>query len=213
MTNQKILFLGHEDSPLLQWLREQGEEVFQTFDKVTPAFLDQENFDVLISYNYLHILRKNVLERFPNRAVNLHISFLPWNRGKDPNFWSFVDCTPKGITIHHVDEGVDTGDIIAQKEVLFHGKNETLATSYQTLHTEIIELFKQNWDTIKDGTAPRTTQTGPGSEHKGIHKEPLLHLLTNDWDTPVANLIQFANETKIADQFWKQYRFDHAEQR
>lgn len=46
--------------------------------------------------------------------MNLHISYLPWNKGADPNFWSCIDGTPAGVTLHHIDAGVDTGDIIAQ---------------------------------------------------------------------------------------------------
>ena len=46
------------------------------------------------------------------------MSFLPYNRGSHPNFWSFIDDTPKGITIHEIDEGADTGNIVFQKKIL-----------------------------------------------------------------------------------------------
>ena len=40
------------------------------------------------------------------------MSFLPYNRGSHPNFWSFVENTPKGVSIHEVSNGIDDGDII-----------------------------------------------------------------------------------------------------
>jgi methionyl-tRNA formyltransferase len=73
---------------------------------------------------------------------------LPYNRGISPNLWSFVDNTPKGVTIHYVDETIDTGGIIAQREVFFDD-SETLVSSYAKLHAEIQQLFIENWEHIK----------------------------------------------------------------
>ena len=115
----KILFLGPSDSPVFVWLQKNGENVFSTVDKITVEYVLENGFNFLISYGYRFILRKEILDLFPNRAINMHISYLPYNRGADPNFWSFIEGTPKGVTIHYLDEGVDTGDIIVQKEVSF----------------------------------------------------------------------------------------------
>jgi len=135
----KILFLGAPDSPVFLWLKQQGEDVHSTLDKITVDYVLENKFNFLISYGYRYVLKKEILDLFPNRAINLHISYLPYNRGSDPNFWSFIDGTPKGVTIHYLDEGVDTGDIIVQKEVVFDSlETETLASSYQKLHTESI---------------------------------------------------------------------------
>lgn len=185
---EKILFLGPESSPLLVWLRDQGEDVVQTMDEITLDFIDDHAFSFLVSYGYRHILRRPVLGRFPKRAINLHISFLPWNRGADPNFWSFVERTPKGVSIHYVDEGVDTGDILVQREVSMDSKASTLATSYARLKAEIEELFKVNWIEIKRGRLEGTEQSGTGTSHRAKDKERLNYLLTDGWDTPVSAL-------------------------
>jgi len=144
MAQEKILFLGPEALPLLSWLRDKGERVYQTSDEMTAPFINQEGFNFLISCGYRHIIKKELLDQFPNRAINLHISYLPWNRGTNPNFWSFVEDTPKEVTIHYLDEGIDTGDIIVQKKIEFHSDHETLATSYKKLQAAIQELFKQH---------------------------------------------------------------------
>lgn len=92
----RVLFLGPDDSPLLDWLRDRGECVLQTAEEVSADRVKDRSFDFLVSYGYRHIIRQAVLDHFPDRAVNLHISYLPWNRGADPNLWSFFDDTPKG---------------------------------------------------------------------------------------------------------------------
>lgn len=178
-----ILFLGPQNSPLLKWLVEQGETVVQTTDIITPTFVQQNNIDFLISYGYRYILKKDILDRFPNRAINLHISYLPWNRGADPNLWSFVENTPKGVTIHYLDEGIDTGDIIAQRQVTFEFTGETLATTYQKLQLEIQKLFKVCWPQIKIGVCSRMKQLGCGTFHAVKDRKNIS--LAKGWGTPI----------------------------
>jgi len=184
----KILFLGAQESPLLKWLVDSGETVIQTSERISPEFVQSANIEFLISFGYRHILRKNVLDLLPGRAINLHISYLPWNRGANPNFWSFVEDTPKGVTIHYLDEGVDTGDIIVQQKVKFNSARNTLATTYETLQSTIQDLFKENWLDIKSGNCKRQQQTGEGTTHKVKDMAPLEHLLVDGWNTDVSTL-------------------------
>ncbi len=187
---QKILFLGPDDSPVLHWLKEREARVTATCDKISPAWVEENEFDFLVSYGYRHILKEDILNLVPDRAVNLHISFLPSNRGADPNLWSFVDNTPKGVTIHYMDSGIDTGDIIAQKEVFFESNEETLGTSYQMLQEEIQQLFYRNWDLIKQMKNDRQPQAGPGSFHRKKDKDGLMYLFEKDgWNTRVSQLV------------------------
>ena len=191
-----ILFLGDKESPIFDWLKSIEESVIQTSEKITPEFITSNKVDFLISYGYRHILRKNVLALFPGRAVNLHISYLPWNKGADPNFWSFIEGTPKGVTIHYLDEGIDTGDIIVQEEVEFNLDQETLVTSYEKLQAIIQKLFKQNWQDIKSETCNRQKQDGKGTLHKAKDKETLSYLLTDGWNTSLSVLAEYAAETQ-----------------
>jgi methionyl-tRNA formyltransferase len=186
----KILFLGPADSPVFTWLKEQGEDIVATTEKITAAYVQENHVTFLISYGYRHILKSDILNLFPDRAINLHISYLPYNRGADPNFWSFIEGTPKGVTIHHLDPGVDTGDIIVQQELLFDlTQDETLGSTYQKLHVAIQALFFQSWHAIKNQTSSRRPQVGEGTTHRVKDKEPLQHLLEKDgWNTKVSIL-------------------------
>ena len=71
----------------------------------------------------------------------MRISFLPWNKGAHPNFWSFYENTPKGVSIHLIDKGIDTGPIIYQKIVKFSKNEETFEQTYSVLKNEIEDLL------------------------------------------------------------------------
>ncbi len=199
------MFLGEINSPLFIWLSKQEKSVIQTSDKITAEFIDRNNVEFLVSYGYRHILKADVLNKLPFKAVNLHISYLPWNRGADPNLWSFITGSPKGATIHYLDEGVDTGDVIAQKEMEFKSDNETLATTYEKLQSEIQELFKYHWAKIKTGECKGHKQKGKGSLHKLKDKECLSHLLPDGWNTRISLLEEYVAEIQMNAQFWDKY--------
>ena len=160
-----------------------GCDGYVTHQPVTPELAGR--FDYIISYGYRHILKKDVLDLFPQKAINLHISMLPWNRGADPNLWSFIDNTPKGVTIHYMNEGLDKGDIIAQREVPMT-EDETLKSSYNKLHAAMLRLFEETWPEIVDGTCVGRPQEGKGSYHKSSDKGKFVI----DYDMPVKMLLQ-----------------------
>lgn len=184
----KVLFLGPACADLIDCMKDFGDEVVQTEDKITGDSPVLDNTEFLVSYRYRHILKPDVLDRFPRRVINLHISCLPWNRGCHPNVWSFIEDSQKGVTIHYIDPGVDTGDILAQEEVQF-SSTETLRTSYNTLSARIEELFKRTWPDIRSGRMEARPQPPGGSVHKMKDLKTIEHLFVKGWDTPVADLI------------------------
>ncbi len=193
-----ILYLGPW-SPLIGWLKDEGYLTVRTEDPIRESI----PADFLVSYNYRHKIPPNVLEAFPRRAINLHISYLPWNKGSYPNVFSFVEGTPKGVTIHYLDNGFDTGDIIAQQEFQPDYERDTLKTTYDKLHFGIQELFKREWSGIWAGTCSRTPQPEGGSSHKLADLERYRYLLTQGWDTPVKDLAEVAGEIQDSVQFWE----------
>ena len=159
----KILFLGYGDCKLLKLLHKR-HRVFQTMDRLRLPQINEIGPDMIISYGYKHIIKKNVIEKYEGKIINLHISYLPWNKGMYPNVWSIIDDTPKGVTIHLINEGVDTGDILFQREVRI-SDNDTLASSYQKLRNEIENLFIENWNLIEQFKFDRIKQVPDGTFH------------------------------------------------
>jgi methionyl-tRNA formyltransferase len=149
---------------------------FESIENVTEA-------DFVISYGHRRLIGSPQVSRFENRILNLHISYLPWNRGADPNFWSFFDDTPKGVTIHLIDAGMDTGPILTQREARLSG---TLATSYQQLRVAMQEHFREVWIDIRHGKIqPRSQERASGSHHVRADKESIWSQLPLGYATPV----------------------------
>ncbi|HBR21701.1 MAG TPA: formyl transferase [Nitrospiraceae bacterium] len=191
----KILFLGGNLAKgLAAWLIEQGDNIVYKEDKITVDEVKQISPKMIVSYNYKYIIPKQILDCVNGMAINLHASYLPYNRGAYPNIWSFLEDTPKGVTIHYIDEGVDTGDIIVQKEVFIDEDKETLKSSYEILHKEIQELFKENWEKIKSGVIKAKKQTGGGIHYKREFTifEPFIG--QKRWDTTIRELKEQYNE-------------------
>jgi len=113
--------------------------------------------DIGVSILFDYILKPDTIARFPQGVINLHPSLLPFNRGQYPNVWSIVEGTPSGVTLHYIDEGIDTGDIIAQHRVEV-APVDTGATLYEKLEHAGLEVFKANWPKIVAGQAPRSPQ-------------------------------------------------------
>lgn len=155
-----LLLLGARENPVYDFLKTKGN-VRHLSSKATKSF---STYDWIVSYGYRHILKKDQIDTCHNPILNLHISYLPYNRGADPNYWSWVENTPKGVSIHAIDEGIDTGGIYVQKLVHFSG-SETLSSSYGKLKNEIETLFINNFDKIIDGSLVPIPQKGDGSIH------------------------------------------------
>ena len=184
-----VLFLGREDSAALEHLLAVGEEVraLGPSDPVTPELLDEHEPRFAVSHGYGVILHRDVLDRLRDRVVNLHISLLPYNRGADPTLWSVLEGTPAGVSIHYIDEGVDTGDVIAQRPVELTD-DDSLASAYAKLQAAIAALFREQWAAIAAGTCERRAQPRGGTAHLVADRAAVAHLLIDGWDTPIGPL-------------------------
>lgn len=163
----KILFLYHNDLALklADLLKSDGNEVVLWKKRLELTQLQKMAPDKIISYSYRYIIAKEMIDFMPTSIVNLHISYLPWNRGASPNFWSFIEDTPKGVTIHEIDEKLDRGKILLQKKIEFDEETETFATTYNRLNEEIVKLFYEHRKDILEGNITGKAVTEKGSYH------------------------------------------------
>ena len=87
-------------------------------DLVMATWLEEHGVDLVVLAGYMHLLTKPFLDRFPERVVNVHPSLLPafpGMRAIEDALQANVETT--GVTIHLVDEGLDTGPVLRQEEV------------------------------------------------------------------------------------------------
>lgn len=158
-------------------------------DKIDILSLEKIKPDLIISYGYRYLIKPEIIYNYFNKIINLHIALLPWNKGADPNIWSFLENTPKGVSIHLIDEEIDTGDILLQKKVFFNEDDETLSSTYNKLHVEIQKLFKENYEDIINLKILPIKQIGRGSVHYAKDFKKISFLIKEKgWDTPIREL-------------------------
>jgi methionyl-tRNA formyltransferase len=87
-------------------------------DSVFLDFLREQNVDLVVSIACPQIVREELLECPPEGIINIHGALLPKYRGKLPSFWVLANGEEKtGVTVHYMNQDLDDGPIIVQKEV------------------------------------------------------------------------------------------------
>lgn len=190
---KRVMLLSNNSNSkaLYEWLLEKGYEVSLFHDPITLDVIDEFKPELVISYNYRYIVKEDVINRLGDRIINMHTSYLPWNKGSSPNIWSFIDDTPKGVTIHRLEKGLDKGGIIVQKECRFDEDTETLSSTYKKLNDEAVQLLKDNWERIESGEYELKTPEGAGSYHRASDLEALLGGRQIDYSMTVSEFKNF----------------------
>ncbi|KQL34829.1 MULTISPECIES: phosphoribosylglycinamide formyltransferase [Bacillaceae] len=107
------------------------------------AHLKELNVEFIVLAGYMRLIGPTILDSFPGKIVNIHPSFLPLFPGKDAigqALLAGVEST--GVTVHYVDEGMDTGPIIAQEEILIE-KGDSKESLEQKVHSVEHVLYVQ----------------------------------------------------------------------
>jgi len=182
-SRKKLLWLGYQNgkSRLPDFLSHLGFEVTSTADPIS----DLSRWDHVVSFGYRHILSPKVISSSRSKIINLHMSYLPYNRGAHSNFWSFYDQTPAGISIHLIDSGIDTGPILMQRRVEFSSFEVTFEQTYQRLFSEIELLFEESAEELLGSPIQGRAQSGVGS----YHSLKDLPLEFSGWDSVISDEI------------------------
>lgn len=128
--------------------------------------------DLGVSALFGYILRQKFLDLVPAGCLNIHPALLPYNRGAYPNIWSIVDGTPAGVTLHYIDTGVDTGDIVAQRETSVT-PIDTGESLYRKLEKTCVDLFRDVWPSVRSlqlGRVVQKDQTGTCYKVKDVER-------------------------------------------
>tara|TARA_B100000780_G_C21115833_1_gene451411 strand:- start:1322 stop:2098 length:777 start_codon:yes stop_codon:yes gene_type:complete len=175
---KKILFLGYntKETKIIEAVKIfKSNKISQTKTKVSLKYI--QNFDLVISFGYKHLLNAEITNNY-KKIINLHIGYLPFNKGAHPNFWSFAENTPSGVTIHKIDKGINTGKIIYQKqldfELLKNRKKLTFNATNKRLVDEIENLFIKNVKKLLQLDFDEFDQVGKGSYHDGKNLPNIL---------------------------------------
>ncbi|PYM90695.1 MAG: formyltransferase [Candidatus Rokuibacteriota bacterium] len=114
--------------------------------------------DLLLSVWYRRLLGPALLALPRVAALNLHGSLLPRYRGRAPLNWVLVNGEERtGVTLHHMNEAADAGDIVAQRPIDI-APDDTALTLYQRMVKEGVDLLLETLPAVVAGTAPRVPQ-------------------------------------------------------
>jgi len=91
-------------------------------------------------------------------VLNTHPSYLPYYKGKDPNFWSIIGGGPYGVTINHVNSKIDSGNIAFQSSIKNINWTYDAKKLYDQTIIQMIFLFKKNYKYIKKLKIPSIKQ-------------------------------------------------------
>ncbi len=190
---KKLLFLGYDSTQtgLIAAIQAHDWQVTHRADRVA----DLSDFDLIVSFGYRHILSADVLKSAQHPVINLHMSYLPYNRGAHPNFWSFYENTPAGISIHEMDVGIDTGPIIYQRQVNFSDDQTTFAQTYAVLRQAIEDLFIAQIDSILSRSFHAIPQQGAGSFHRVKDLPNSVH----DWQVNIKDTLRHLAQASLAE--------------
>jgi len=110
-----------------------------------------------------------------NGFVNTHPSLLPHNRGKHYNFWAIVEEAPFGVSLNLVGEGIDAGDIVAQRPIPYDWL-DTGETLYAKATDAMIQLFRDTYPTLRTLRFDRRPQElSAGSFHVASELDVASH--------------------------------------
>jgi phosphoribosylglycinamide formyltransferase-1 len=113
-------------------------------DLVMATWLEQQSVGVVVLAGYMHLLTKPFLDRFPGRIVNVHPSLLPefpGMRAIDEALAAGVATT--GVTVHLVDEGLDSGPVLRQEPVPVEPRDSLVERIHAVEHRLLPEVVRE----------------------------------------------------------------------
>lgn len=183
-----ILFLTNENADkkedLTDLLELYGESFIEYYDKISLEYVKKNRIDFILSDRYSHIVKPEVLSYLEGNAINTHPSILPLNKGWQPIFFSVLNHNKVGVSIHLIDEGLDTGDLLLQDEI-FTSQEDTLRTLHYVCRRTIVYLLSKNWKKIVNKQITPMKQNFKGTYFYKKEFEKFFNMLEKGWDSNI----------------------------
>jgi len=114
--------------------------------------------DLIVVAAFSRILKPELIGLPPLGCVNVHPSLLPRYRGPYPFYWVLANKEKTtGVTLHYIDDGIDSGEIIVQREFAIPPGETELRLQYRSA-SAAAEMLKETLPLLIAGTAPRMRQ-------------------------------------------------------
>jgi len=122
------------------------------------------------------IIKEPLLKKPRLGFINTHPSLLPHNRGKHYNFWAIVEKAPFGVSLHIVENGVDSGEVVAQMPIPY-GWEDTGESLYKKATEAMVRLFQETYPTLRKlPFSGKKQNLALGSFHKAAEIDAASHI-------------------------------------
>ena len=152
----------------VQVARQRNVRVLEPSSPNLPEFVEAMTGlspDLLLAAGYSQVLREQILSVPRLFPVNFHASLLPAYRGKHPVFWALRNGERwSGLTVHVMDAGLDTGDILNQVKVRI-GEQDSVATLYDRIMDQSVDLVGLLVKDAEEGTLHPRPQPEVGASY------------------------------------------------
>lgn len=152
---------GRENRPIVELARRNGLRVFTDPPLRTKRFMRKLKLlrvSVALNFSYPEIFRQDFIGIFPNGCINFHPAILPRYRGRYPTVWPILYGDRfAGYTMHYIDRGIDTGDIIDIARIGI-GDGDTGYSLYNKMTRLIPVLLKRYLFRVAAKRVPATPQ-------------------------------------------------------
>ena len=159
-----------------------GGDIVKTIHEIAP--------DILVISSYRNILGDHVLDLAKLGAINLHMAPLPKYRGAHPENWALINGENQmGYTVHYLDEGIDTGDIIAQDSVSILDEDDILSLTFK-LASVAPKLLIKVLEDMQLGIINRVSQDESQATYYRPRKPSDGYIDWSSIDTDIYNLVK-----------------------
>jgi methionyl-tRNA formyltransferase len=182
-----------EDFTLRKYANEYGIDYLHPVKVNSNSFIEKAekyNCDLFVSMSFNQIFKKEVINLPKYNTINCHAGKLPFYRGRNVLNWVLINDEKEfGITVHFVDEGIDTGDIILQQTYPITD-NDNYQSLLKTAYNECAELLYKAVKKIQKNDFERINQkdihpVGSYCGRRGIGDEII------DWNNSSRYLFNF----------------------
>jgi len=152
--------------------------------------VQEEKPDLVVVVGWYWIIPSDVLDKVPYGLIGLHASLLPQYRGFAPLVWAIINGEKKtGISLFYLSKGIDTGDIIDQRELTI-GENSKILSLLEKTKKLSLDMIKSNYKDIIKGENQRKVQSKSNTSYCSIRKPEDGLINWSDKNTNIHNFIR-----------------------
>lgn len=182
-----------QDQVLIRMAKERGIPVEDCPNVNTDEFLrriGKYEVDLFVSMSFNQIFKRETANYPRLGTINCHAGKLPFYRGRNILNWALINDEKEfGITVHYIDEGIDTGDIIAQKSYPITDEDD-YSTLLKRAYTGCADVLHEAVKLVQNGTVDVIKQDAidPIGLYCGMRREGDEII---DWNTSSRRIFNF----------------------